>query len=115
MVPATIRILVAFEPYMYREVLAHQLRQERPRSEVILGSPDTLRDEAERTKPHLIVANVVPPELKEKDSLCWVELSADDRLDANIRANGYSDTIHDVSLEDLVAVVDKVEEVTRNE
>ena len=40
----------------------------------------------------------------------WVELSTSERLDANIRTNGYSDTIHDVSLEDLLAVVDKAEE-----
>ena len=41
----------------------------------------------------------------------WVELRTGDGLDADIRADGYSDTIHDVSLEDLVAVVDKAKEV----
>jgi hypothetical protein len=33
-----------------------------------------------------------------------------ERLDADIRADGYSTTIHDVSLENLLAVVDKAEE-----
>jgi hypothetical protein len=40
----------------------------------------------------------------------WVEVSTDDGLIADISADGYSTTIHDVSLEDLVAVVDKAEE-----
>ncbi len=96
---------------MYQEVLAFRPRQERPRSEIILGSPETLRDEAERTKPHLIVANEVPPELKELDSLFRVELNTSAGLDANISANGCSTTIHDVSLEDLLGVVDRAKEV----
>jgi DNA-binding IclR family transcriptional regulator len=106
---AAVRILVAIEPQMYREVLAFHLRQERPRSaEVSLASPQTLLAEAERVRPHLIVANEVPPKLKE---MCfWVEVRTDDGLDATISANGYSDTIHDVTLQDLLAVVDKTVE-----
>jgi hypothetical protein len=40
----------------------------------------------------------------------WVALHADGSLDADINTNGHSTTIHDVSLEDLVALVDKAEE-----
>jgi hypothetical protein len=40
----------------------------------------------------------------------WVEVRTDDGLVANISADGYSTTIRDVSLEDLVTVVDKAEE-----
>ena len=109
-IAAIVRILVVFEPRMYREVLAFHLRREHPRSEITLGSMQHLRDEAKRTKPHLIVANEVPPELKDRNSLFWVELSTNAGLDANIRADGYSDTIYDVSLEALLAVVDKAEE-----
>jgi len=39
-----------------------------------------------------------------------VEVRMVDGLVANISANGHSDTIEDVSLQDLVAVVDKAEE-----
>ena len=103
-----VRVLVAIEPLMYREVLAFHFRQQRPQSEVVLLSPQTLEAEAKRMRPHLIVANEVPPMLKE---MCfWVEVSTDDGLIADISADGYSTTIHDVSLEDLVAVVDKAEE-----
>ena len=107
---AVVRILVAIEPHMYREVLAFHFRQERPLSEVTLASTQTLWAEAERTRPHLIIANEVPPELKEKIGFLWVELSTDDVLVASISSDRYSTTIHDVSLQDLVAAVDKAEE-----
>jgi hypothetical protein len=102
---AAVHILVAIEPQVYREVLAFHLRQQRPQAEVVLASPQTLLAEAERVRPHLIVANEVPPKLKEMGF--WVEVRADDGLVATISADGYSGTIHDVSLQDLLAVVDK--------
>jgi hypothetical protein len=108
---AVVRVLVAIEPQMYREVLAFHFRQARPTAEVVLASSQTLHVEAERTRPHLIVANEVPSDLKEQMGVFfWVELSTDDGLVASISADGYSTTIHDVSLQDLVAAVDKAEE-----
>ncbi len=99
---------------MYREVLAFHLRQERPRSaEVVLASPQTLLAEAERVRPHLIVATEIPPELNE---MCfWVEVRADDGLVATISADGYSTTIDDISLQDFLAVVDKSKEQLAHE
>ena len=69
MAPEVVRVLVAIEPQMYREVLALHFRQERPRADMVLASPQTLQAEAERTRPHLILANEVPPKLKEEGSL----------------------------------------------
>ena len=106
---AAVRILVAIEPHMYRQVLAFHIRSQRPRAEVSVVSGVNLLDEAERTSPHLIVANEVPNELKER-GVFWVEVRVEDGLAATIRANGYSDTIDDVSLQDLLGVVDKTEE-----
>jgi hypothetical protein len=40
----------------------------------------------------------------------WVELRVEDMLVARISADGYSDTIRDVSLQDLLKAVDKAEE-----
>jgi hypothetical protein len=110
-VAAAVRVLVAFEPHIYREVLAFHLCQQRPLSEVVLASPQTLRDEAKRMRPHLIVANEVPPMLREMGFFSyWVELHTGERLDADIRVGPSSTIIHDVSLQDLLAVVDKAEE-----
>ena len=103
-------ILVAIEPQMYREVLAFSFRQQRPRARVVLVSPQTLHEEVRRTKPHLIFAGEVPPTLKQM-GIFWVEVHAHDvLLEATISANGYSTIIADISLEDLLAVVDKAEE-----
>ena len=76
---------------------------------MVLASSESLRDEARRTRPHLIFANEVPQELKET-GVFWVEVSTDDGLVATISADGYSTTIDDVSLQDLLAVVDKAQE-----
>jgi hypothetical protein len=103
-----VRVLVAMEPNMYAEVLAFHIRQKRPLSEVVLAPAKTLRAEAERTRPHLTIANEVPPDLKEEGF--WVEVRAEDELVATIEADGYSATIHDVTLQDLLAVVDKAQE-----
>jgi hypothetical protein len=109
-VATVVRILVAIEPQMYGEVLAFQFRQQRPLSEVVRTSPQNLVAEVERTRPHLIVASEVPPELKEMRSLRWAELRITDVLVASISADGHSTTIEDVSLQDLLAVMDKAEE-----
>ena len=107
-----VRILVAIQPRMYGEVLGFHIRQQRPLSEVVLATPETLQDEVRRTRPHLIIANEVPSDLKEQKMgvFFWVELSANDVLVASISANSHSTTIHDVSLQDFLAVVDKAEE-----
>ena len=112
---AALRVLVAIEPRMYREVLAFHISQERPLSEVTLASSQSLQTQAEHTRPHLIIANEVPPELKEEPFsssyfLFRVEVRVENGLVASVSANGYSDTIHDVSLQDFLAVVDKAEE-----
>ena len=107
-----VRILVAIQPRMYGEVLGFHIRQQRPLSEVVFATPETLQDEVRRTRPHLIIANEVPSDLKEQKRgvFFWVELSTDDGLVASISADGYSTTIQDVSLQDLLAAVDKDEE-----
>jgi hypothetical protein len=94
---------------MYREVLAFHFRQERPQVDVLLASSGNLRDEVRRVRPHLIFASEVPQEFKET-SVYWVEVRIANGLAATISADGYSTTIEDVSLQDLLAVVDKTQE-----
>ena len=108
MAPETLRILVSIEPRMYCEVLAFYFSKQHPQAEVVLASPQTLRDKAKHTRPHLIVANMVQSELKEK--LYWVEIHNDETLSATISADGYSDVINEVSMEDLLVAVEKAEE-----
>src|SRR5215203_2824831 len=108
-----VRILVAIEPQMYGEVLAFHIRQQRPQAEVVLASPQTLQAEAERMKPHMIVADEVSAELKEMVVL-WMQVRKDDSLNATIGDDGHA-TIDDVTLQDLLAAVDKAEEELAHE
>jgi hypothetical protein len=81
---------------------------------VVLASPQTFEAEAERIKPHLIFANEVPASHKEL-GFYWVEVDSSDGLNATISADGYYTTILDVSVQDLLAVVDKAEEQLAHE
>jgi hypothetical protein len=66
-VPA-VRVLIAVDPFLYGEVLAFSLRKQRPRAEVTLLAPSgehllaaELERVCEQARPHLVVANRVPP------------------------------------------------------
>ena len=61
--------------------------------------------------PHLVVANLVPPAAKEASF--WVEVPAlrgPTRLGAEIGANGYSRSVADVRIADVLAALDLAEE-----
>src|SRR5918993_4669272 len=73
-VPAAVRVLVAIDPFMYGEVLAFSLSKRRPRAEVtLLASSEDLAAEAQRARPHLVVADRVPPAAKARS--LWVEVA----------------------------------------
>jgi hypothetical protein len=113
-VPAVVRVLVAIDPFMYGEVLAFCLRKQRPRAEVSLLAPSEdhqLAAELERARPHLVVANRVPPAAKARSF--WVEVDASrgpTSLDAEISADGYSGSVADVRVEHVLAALDRAEE-----
>jgi hypothetical protein len=111
--PAVVRVLVAIDPFMYGEALAFSLRKERPRAEVTLlaSSEDhLLAAELERARPHLVVANWVPPAAKARSF--WVEITVSPgatSLDAQISADGYSGSVADVRVGHVLAALDRTE------
>jgi hypothetical protein len=82
-----------------------------PRTPPIRGSPRLQTNPAGRGQAHK-----APSDRSQRGSArikergFWVEMPTGDVLVATISADGYSGTIHDVSLEDLLAVVDRAEE-----
>ena len=110
--PAAVRVLVSIDPFMYGEVLAFSLRKRRPRAEVtLLASSEDLAAEAQRARPHLVVADRVPAAAKARSF--WVEVSASrgpTSLDAEISADGYSGSVADVRIEHVLAALDRAEE-----
>jgi hypothetical protein len=92
---------------MYREVLALLLYQKRPDAEVLISPPETLDGEVRRFNPHLVVCSEgavpdIPPGV-----LCRVEIMYSDGLDARIGLDGQVAEAKDLSIEDLLAVVDE--------
>jgi hypothetical protein len=86
------RVLVAVDTLMYREVIAHAVREHRPRAEVLTADPGLL-DSEETTRglaPHLVVCNRATRAVREV-AVSWVELEVRPGpvgLDANIKVDG---------------------------
>ncbi len=109
------RILISIGPSMYAEALAFSVRKHRPLAEVsVLGPSEDLEAEARRARPHLIVANRVPPEAKA--GCFWVEVAEPvggegaKALGAEISANGYSRSVADVRAEHVLEALDRAED-----
>ena len=49
------RVLVVLTPLMYREAIAHSLRQHRPALEVRIAAPEAAEEDLRSFAPHLLV------------------------------------------------------------
>ena len=116
--PSVPHVLIALQPSMYAEVLAFSVGRERPRAEVsILDPSESLEEAALRLLPHLVVANRVPKAAGEGWPFFRVEVDepradegAKKRLGARISADGYSESVGEVRIEDVLLVLDWAEE-----
>lgn len=107
------RILIAVKPRMYREVLALLLHQHRPDAEVLICPPEALDRETGRFEPHLVVLDdndgYAPDGLS--GVLYRVEILLDASMDARIGLDGQVAEAKDLSIEDLLAVVDEAKKM----
>jgi hypothetical protein len=103
------RVLVTVSPLMYRQVIALFVHRHRPGHEVRMASPGATAKEIERFRPHLLVRN-------DNDGLgqkalesvrFWVEVLYSDGMDARVSADGKVSEAADISMEDLLRVVDE--------
>ena len=113
------RVLVAVDPLMYREVIAHAVRKHRPRAEVLTAEPDDLVDSDETTRglaPHLVVCNRATGAVREV-ALSWVELEVRPGpvgLDANIKVDHRPlSRVEQAEIGDVLAAVDETEGTLR--
>jgi hypothetical protein len=107
-----VRVLVTVEPRMYREAIAVAVQRNRPEAEVMLVPEEILDGQVADFAPHVLVRNdsdrVVPEELL-GSVVCRMEVLYTDGMAARVSVGGSSYTIEDVSMEDLLALVDKAE------
>ena len=111
------RILVATNQRMYREVIALSLHNHRPDAEVLLCPPEALEREIERFGPHLVVLDdndgAAPDGLS--GVLYRVEILFGASMDARISVDGQAREVKDICTEDLLAVVDEAEKLIPEE
>ena len=97
---------------MYRQVIAHFFRQQRPRAEVRTAEPRDLNGEAKRLIPDLIVYNRATPTVR-ASSRSWVELevrSGPGSLHANIKLDGRSTArVEKAQMSDVLTAPDETE------
>jgi hypothetical protein len=114
--PAMTRVLVAVDPRMYREVIAHAVREHRPRAEVLTADPDDLDPETRGLTPHLVVCNRATGAVREV-ALSWVELEVrpgPGMLDANIKVDDRPlSRVEQAEIGDVLAAVDETERMLR--
>lgn len=105
------RILVSVKPKMYREAISLALHIHRPHTEVMLTSPESLDGRVEDFSPHLFVrtdAEGVAPEAPERVA-CLIEILYSNGMGARIIMDGRRWEIADMSIEELLQIVDEVE------
>jgi hypothetical protein len=104
------RVLVILTPLMYREAVAHSLRQHRSALEVRIAAPEVAEEVLKAFTPHLLVhSDTDGLERAALESVpCWVEIGYSDSMDAWIYSEGHLNKYEDISTEDLLRVVDKV-------
>ena len=104
------RVLVVLTPLMYREAIAHSLRQHRSALEVRIAAPEAAEEELRSFAPHLLVQTdtngLDRADLASVPS--WVEIGYSDSMDAWIYSGGHLKKYNDISTDILLGVVDEV-------
>jgi hypothetical protein len=110
------RVLVVLTPLMYREAIAHSLRQHRPHLEVRIAAPEAAEEELRSFAPHLLVhtdTDGLEPAALERVP-CWVQIGySSGSMDVRTYSGGHLEKYEDMSTDILLGVVDEVAERLR--
>jgi hypothetical protein len=110
------RVLVALTPLMYREAIAHSLRQHRPALDLRIAAPETADEDLRSFAPHLLVHDDTDGlERAALESVAsWVEIGySSGSMHAWIYSGGHLNKYEDISTAILLGVVDEVAERLR--
>ncbi len=102
------RVLIANEPQVYREVLCGTLEKLRPRVEVHAAEPEDLDEEVLRLTPGLVVCSRLTP-VVERETPAWIELYPEHSRRANISVAGEKTTFDNVDFDTLLSILDRAE------
>ncbi|MGH3090410.1 MAG: hypothetical protein ACRDSJ_24270 [Rubrobacteraceae bacterium] len=103
------RVLLANEPRVYREVIADALKKLRPLIEVSACEPEDLDHEVSRLRPHLVICSEASSAVRD-GSLVWILLYPDGEDEVEIGGAGLGEGATPppiAKVADLLAVVDE--------
>jgi hypothetical protein len=99
------RVVLANEPAMYREVISTVLKDLRPRVEVFTAKPEDLNREFSRLLPQLVVCSRLT-ELVERNAAAWIELYPDGSSHTLVALGDKRATFADMDFDTLLAILD---------
>ena len=102
------RVLVANEPFVYREVISAAFQELRPHVEVISVEPEHLDREFLRLVPHLVVCSRVTALVK-RGAVAWVELYPEHASRAVVSLAGEETTSDAIDFTALLSILDRAE------
>ncbi|MDP8950709.1 MAG: hypothetical protein M3N18_00415 [Actinomycetota bacterium] len=95
---------------MYREVIAHAVREQRPHAEVSTAEPKDLDDETKRLAAHLVVCHLATGAVREF-AKSWVDLEVrpgPGSLDANVKVDSRpASKVEQAEIGDVLAALDE--------
>ena len=101
--------MVTIDPRMYREVLLISLVRRCPTVEARLAEPGALDAQVASFEPHVVVCAEATPKVRET-ATSWVEVATPrSGMNAQVCVGSRCSRIEDVTVEDLVAIIDETE------
>lgn len=108
-----IRVLVALEMRTYREAIAGALQFARPQSFVSISDPEVLDSEMNSLEPHVVICSKSTSALRAA-VLCWVKMRiVGEDLRTVVSIEGQARLVPNITLTELVSVVDEVEALSQ--
>ncbi len=111
------RILITLKPKMYREAIALFLHSHRPDAEVLLAPPEATDEQVRSFRPDLLVRNDndgAPADALAR-VMSQVEVLYTDSMDSQVSLDGKSSKVEDMSMDDLLRVLDELEDLISGE
>ena len=106
------RILLANQPRLYREVIGDAFYALRPQHDVVTVAPEHLDDEVVRLAPQLVFCSQLTLAVQ-VHPLAWVMLYPEGKPHAVICLSGRCRTVADLELSDLLAIIDRTERMAQ--
>ncbi len=103
--PKETRLLMANEPYAYREVITEAVRDLRPDIEVMVVEPPKLDGAVEDFEPDIVICSSATKIVRSKVGI-WVELYPELEAQSIVSIGGERSEISGIQLSDLISIVD---------